>query len=35
MNKTVKYEVNSKVWVTVAETSPLGGVGIEVLLRMW
>ncbi len=25
-----KYSVNSKIWVTVAETSPLGGVDIEV-----
>ena len=25
MNSLKKYEVNSKVWVTVAETSPIGG----------
>ena len=25
MNNLSKYDVNSKVWVTVAETSPLGG----------
>ena len=29
MNNLSKYDVNSKVWVTVAETSPLGGAGIE------
>lgn len=27
MNNTAKYDVNSRVWVSVAETSPLGGVG--------
>ena len=28
-NKTT-FAVNSRVWVTVAETSPLGGADIEV-----